>query len=318
MRWLCVLLLLAAAPASAQPEKPWVVGVSESDQKLALDLYGEGNVEFRSARFAQAVVKYRLAVAHWDHPAIHFNLAVSLINLDQPIEAHAHLERAMTYGEGPLGPDLYAQGVTYRHSLEGQIARVKITCSEPGTVLTLDGSYLFTGPGEVDRIVLPGKHQVVGTKPGYLTASETLELPPARITAYDVHLIALRSIQVARRWDAWKPWVVLGTGAVVAAFGGAATLVARREIHRYDAAVIARCPDGCDAMTVSSFTDLASVRHRGRVAEVVAGSLYVLGGAAVVTGVVGIVLNQPRQIERARPTIGPVPGGVTVGVARAF
>ena len=302
--------------------KPWVVGVSEDEQKVALELYAQANVEFQGARFAQAVTKYKEALKHWDHPAIHFNLAVSLINLDQPLDAHEHLEQALKYGADPFGADLYAQGLTYRHSLDGQIARVKIACSEPGTSLTLDGAYLFTAPGEVERIVLPGKHQVVGTKQGYLTASETLELLPARLTKYDVHLVALRSaVKVVRRWAAWKPWAVLGSGGGALALGGAAYALANHDFHSYDTGIAAHCPHGCDATMVSALSDLTATKRHGELAQGVAVSLFAIGGAVAVAGAIAVVLNQPHSaVEHVPmlPAIAPTPGGATLMLGGSF
>src|ERR1041384_5557334 len=94
----CMLALLSTR-AHAQPSleptatpkadapRPWAAGVSESEQAVALKLYVAGNLEFAESRFAQALAKYKEAIQHWEHPAIRYNMAVCLINLDQPLEA---------------------------------------------------------------------------------------------------------------------------------------------------------------------------------------------------------------------------------------
>jgi hypothetical protein len=317
-----VMLAVMVAVAHAQPveTKPWVVGVSDDEQKVALALYEEGNADFQAARFAQAVVKYKEALKHWDHPSIHFNLAVSFINLDQPLEANEHLEKAMKYGEEPLGPELYAQGITHRHSLDRQIARVKIICKEPGTALTLDGTFLFTAPGEIEKVVLPGKHQVVGEKPGFLTASEPLELWPGKPTEHEVHLIALKAAtKLERRWPSWQPWAVLAGGGGALVLGGASLGFAKHEFNSYDAGVATRCPSGCDAATAAAMlSDLRSTKSHGDVAQDIGFALLGIGGAAAIAGVVGVVLNQPHAVVERPINVTPTNGGAALTISGRF
>ena len=69
------IVLAGPMRARADDNKPWAAGVSEAEQKTALVIYKQGNVEFEESRYAQALAKYREALRHWDHPAIHFNMA---------------------------------------------------------------------------------------------------------------------------------------------------------------------------------------------------------------------------------------------------
>lgn len=87
-----------APPAAGEAARPWASGVTEAEQAIALDLYVAGNREFTESRYAQALAKYKEALQHWDHPAIRYNMAVCLINLDQPVEARDNLERSFAYG----------------------------------------------------------------------------------------------------------------------------------------------------------------------------------------------------------------------------
>jgi hypothetical protein len=173
-------------PAAHGEARPWAAGVSEREQALALELYLAGNQEFAESRFTLAIAKYREALWYWDHPAIRFNMAVSLINLDQSIEAQENLESSLRYGAAPLGVSLYNQGLTYRKLLDAQLVRLRIACPEPDAKVTLDGKVLFTGPGSTEQIVLPGEHQVVATKVGFVTVSETLVLVAGKTSAYEI------------------------------------------------------------------------------------------------------------------------------------
>src|SRR5439155_9990662 len=131
------------------------------------------------------------AVKHWDHPAIRFNMAVALVNLDQPLEAYEDLEAAMKFGAAPLGNDAYAQGLTYKKLLDGQLTHLRVTCALDGAEVTLDGQPLLHGRGEATRLLLPGSHQVVAAKPGFLTETSALVLVPGKEV---VHAVALSPI----------------------------------------------------------------------------------------------------------------------------
>ena len=83
-------------------ERPWAKGVSDAEQKLALAIFREGNTSLNDGAYVTAAKKYREALAHWDHPAINYNLALALLNLDQPVEVYKALEKAISYGDAPL------------------------------------------------------------------------------------------------------------------------------------------------------------------------------------------------------------------------
>src|SRR5690349_6782060 len=95
------LISTSASQVRADPSpgesKPWAQGVPEAKQKQATALFKEGNALLRDSFFKQAVDKYREAITYWDHPAIHYNLAIALINLDQPLEVYASLQKALKY-----------------------------------------------------------------------------------------------------------------------------------------------------------------------------------------------------------------------------
>ncbi|HTL38883.1 MAG TPA: hypothetical protein VL326_37385 [Kofleriaceae bacterium] len=294
------IVLLVGSAVAAQPapasERPWAAGVSESEQALALDLYTEGNAEFAESRFPQALAKYREALAHWDHPAIHFNMAVCLINLDQLLEAKQHLEKSLAFDAPGIGADAYAQALTYRKLLDGQLAFIKVSCRDPGADVRLDGRTIFIGPGTSDQVVLPGEHQIVATKPGLLTVSKTLVLVAGRHTTHDIRLVEVTSVtRQERRWPAWKPWAVLGGGVALAVLGGLA---------QYASA------SPRDAST-DTMGDWESSR------QAIAITLWGVGGAAAIAGVVGVILNIPRTTVSTlpvTPAVTPSDGGAVVSL----
>ena len=117
-------------------ERPWARGVSDTDQSAALQSFREGNASLNEGVFVTAVKQYREALKHWDHPAIHYNLALALMNLDQPIEVYESLAKALKYdpkaGPAPLDADKYDRAKNYMLLAQKQVANVDITCDKPG------------------------------------------------------------------------------------------------------------------------------------------------------------------------------------------
>ncbi len=302
--WIVAALSAISVPAAAD-DKPWAAGVSAEHQQAALALYNEGNKAFEQAEYKNALETYARALVLWDHPQIRYNVAVCLINLDRPVEAYDNLERAMRFGEAPLGPDLWKQGQSYEKLLAGRIAEIQVE-AQPGAAVSLDGKPL-AGP---QQRVLTGDHQIVVEKPHYQTETRTI-----RLNAGD-HItikIELQPIAVARtlrrRWARWVPWTVLGAGAAVGVVGVPVLVAAGSSFDRYDAAVTADCPHGCLAGDPAS-AHIADLKSHAEFQNTAAISLFAVGGAIAATGFVMVIANQPHLVT-------PVVGSDHVGLAIA-
>lgn len=329
---LAIALLLIAPIARAQAieatrpvtaeARPWAQGVSEAEQAIALELYNAGNQEFAESRFAQAIGKYREAIGHWDHPAIRFNIAVALINLGQPVEARENLMRSLVHGAAALNADAYAQAQIYQKLLDAQLGHARITCQDPEATVTLDGKLLFTSPGTVDLFLLPGEHQVVATKPGFLTASRMLVLVAGKLTAYDIPAIEAKPVpHDVRRWAAWKPWAVVGSGVAIGMAGTVVYAFAGNQFAAHDRLVMNKCGGGCTADVLAMYPEIPRRKSHAENEQVIAFSLLSAGGAVVVAGLVGVVMNQSRlQLETRRvgPAIALIPGGLQVSASGRF
>jgi len=310
-------------PPAERPDRPWAKGVSEDAQKQALQLFEEGNKLFENSEHAAALAKYRQALSVWDHPAIRYNAAVALINLDQPLAANDNLELALRYGEAPFNSETHQQALTYRKLLRGQLAELKVACVEPGADVALDGATLFLAPGEAALWLTPGTHQLVARKPGYLTETRSLSLLPGKPVVETLALQEIGSLptRTVRRWPTWKPWAVVGGGALLALAGLPLLLDARSDLIAYDEQIAQSCqPMGCAA----GDPDLQgpnALRDRAHTKNVVALSLFAVGGAVAATGVALVILNQPRTVpadERAHAAVTPLVGRGVVGLSLAF
>ncbi|MGI5860462.1 MAG: PEGA domain-containing protein [Myxococcales bacterium] len=311
------------APAAQAPaERPWARGVSPEDQKKALALFKEGNALLKESVFVQAAARYREALGHWDHPAIHYNLVLALLNLDQPLEVHHHLQKAMEYGPEPLDLEKFEQAKAYKLLVEKQLARVKIRCSVEGAQITMDGRPLFVAPGEYEGFVRPGPHSIVATKEGYLTNETSRALPAGETTTLDIELLTAADLtEYRRRWDAWKPWSVVAAGVVVAAVGGGLHYTGIDKIRQFDQGIQA-----CGGCVPSA--DLESTRTTGTRMQGIGIGGYAVGGAALATGAVLVYMNrlQPYQVApgaEAKPaepavSIAPLLGGETNGMSATF
>lgn len=307
-----------ARAVPADPDRPWAANVSPERQADAHRRFETGNRAFEESKYGAALASYREALRFWDHPVIHFNMAVCLIHLDQPVEAYEHLSLAMRYGAGPLGDELHSQGLTYDKLLSGRLARLRISCRQPGVEVSLDGRPILTCPDTSTRVVLPGRHQIVARKPGHLTDARDVVLLPGRLHEDRIALapVVAKSV-VARRWRVWVPWVVVGSGAAVAGLGYALHRRATSSFDEYDRAFASACPAGCLPADVPAAVD--EIGSRARRENNIAIASMSAGAAVVTAGAVLVFLNQPRTIseEPPRPAarVGALLGGDAAGLA---
>lgn len=311
---------LAASPAFSQSlaadRKPWHQGVSPAQQAAAEEAFLAGNRLFERSEYASAAERYRTALESWAHPSIQFNLAVCLIHLDKPLEAHDLLRQAVRFGEEGLR-DHFDEAQNYLKLLGVRLSTLEVVLPD-GAEVTLDGAPLRAERGRlVSRLLAPGRHSLVARKPHFETWSKALVLPPGEVTREVITLRAPRT-RTVRRWSPAMPWAVLGAGAAVAALGSAGVMIGNSDQRAVDAAVEQRCrpPLGCASGLPP---DLAEDADRARLKQRLGVSVMAVGGAAVVAGLALLVLNQPRQmLEPSSVSVVVAPSELFVGVGHAF
>lgn len=282
--------------------------VSKSDEDCALNAFRQGNDLLNNGLFPQSVGRYREALRCWDHPAIHYNLALSLINLDQPIEVFEQVTEALKYGADPLGKDKFDHANEYLKLVAGQLADIEVTCNKPGAKISVDGKEVFTAPGAYKAKVRVGKHTFFGDKEGYNARVTAPFIGPGETFRIELKLYTVEELtRYRRRWDRrWMPYTVIGAGVLVGLVGGAFELSANSSFKDFDNAV-ARCnttslmnspkdtPMGCPSSTAG----LLNMRNSGNTKRTIGYVGYGVAGAAVVTGAVLAFLNrsQPYQVR---------------------
>ncbi|MFP2928680.1 hypothetical protein ACLESO_26485 [Pyxidicoccus sp. 3LG] len=278
--------------------------MSAPDQQAAQALFEEGNEWLKDSVFVDASRLYRRALQHWDHPAIHYNLALALMNLDQPIEVHKHLAAAVLHGPGPLEASRFEHALGYKALIEKQLARVEVTCALPGATVTMNGQTLFVAPGRFQGLVRPGVHSILARKEGYLPTDVSRTVMPGEKVSLDLKLyLPDEAIQYRRRWSQWLPWTVLGAGLTVTTGGAFLHSKADDRFQAFDSAAVT-C-GGCMPSPA-----MGSLRSRGETLQTTAVVGYAVGGAALVTGTVLLYLNRP-QSYRVQPDVPALPVALT-------
>jgi hypothetical protein len=315
-------LLIAGAvrPVRAdakRPETPWSRGVPEAKQQRALQLFREGNVFFEQAKYTDAVARYELALAAWDHPNIRFNMAICLINMRLPLAAWDHLQRALRFGDAPLGKRLHAEALTYVAVLESSLAQLTVRSVQPGIKIMVDGVLALDGPGDHTTKLLAGKHQLVASRPGYITSSRALDLQAGKPDLEQIALVPEKLVDnYERRWRWWVPWSVEAGGAAVALVATGIYVNARTQMQRHDRALAQLCPMGCSDDQIPSA--LKAQETSARRNSGVAIGLWVGAGAMVITGGVMAVMNRPFKLEGRQATPSLAVSRDYVGAAISF
>lgn len=310
-RVLIVLALLAAAARA--DDQPWSIGVTPEQKAKAQELLDAGNAAFVDNRFDDALASYRKAIAIYDHPSIRFNMVRCLIQLNQPIEAEDNLKLALKYGRGPLKEDLYTEALSYQKLLAQQIATIDVSCDQAGVALSLDGQALPACPMKQSVRILPGSHQVVARKAGYVTRIEDVVLVGGSRQAANMTLKAVAaSGRVTHRWATWMPWTVFGAGVGVVGIGALIEVKGASDMNAFERTVRHDCPMfACPAGTVdTSLQDSATFENRLGIGVMAAGV------ATAATGAVMLYMNRARVVYPVE--VSPRGDGAVVSVSGTF
>lgn len=319
--WVAISIA-GAAPGDAQrspglggnPSAPWVVGVTPEREQEAWKWFREGNNALQESSFQDAVNHYSKALDQWDHPAIHFNLSLALMNLLRLVECHKHLEAALRYGPEPLDPEKYERGKNLKATVEERLVWLQLTCDTEGSKVTLDdNAEPFVCPMTIERWIQPGVHHVRAEKEGFEPTDKNLILKEGAKLRFPIKLYTTSErTRYRSRWPQWLPVTVMGAGAAVAAGGGLLHWGARNQFFSFDEGI--KACGGCVPPI-----ELAQVRTRGNVMQGVAVGSYVVGGSVLVMGAALLFLNAPQpylidpdagpQVS-AVPLLGPAASGM--------
>jgi hypothetical protein len=214
---------------------PWAEGVSLEDREAARALFSEGNRLLNDAAFSRATKSYHQALRRWDHPAIHYHLALALINLDAPIDVDNELLKAIAYGPDPLAENQFSRALEYRKLVAGQIGAIEVTLigrNDTDMVLTIDDEQVLHSLGRWTGRVRVGRHTVTAFRNGYLPPSRTVFVGPGETVHVELRLNAENGRACGSSPPHW-PYVAIGvgTGLIIA------TAAFRRSLATGDGAI---------------------------------------------------------------------------------
>jgi hypothetical protein len=322
------LLVTGVMPANAQTaqlqigeELSWDKNVPQAIEDATEEALQAGNEQMRVFAFAQAEVKYRQALTFWDHPGIHYNLALALIQLDHPVEAHEHLVKAILGGKETLGADNYNRALSNKKLLEEKLAWVDFGCDNPGVVVMAGGQPLSLVNGHYAGLMRSGAVTFKLTKKDYPSREKEISLAPGKKTSLRLGLYRDEElIEYAPRWEPWKPWMAVGAGAALAAGGGLLYWKARQGYRDFDEHVV-ECSKG-SADRGCREPELASRRSRVETLNKWSFRTMAVGGAALIAGTTLVLLNRsnahridPDELDRRQGlVVTPLLGGDANGV----
>ncbi|TMQ19339.1 MAG: hypothetical protein E6J91_06335 [Deltaproteobacteria bacterium] len=279
-------------------DKPWNRGVPLATREGARVVFLEGNRLFKVPLFAQAAEQYLAALTKWKHPAFYFNLAIAQLNLGQLKE------------------------------VERQLGHIRVSCSTQGAEVSLDGETLFTAPGSHEAWVKATTHEITAKSPDYLSETRRVVFQPGDRKTLDLKLITLEEAsEASRRWTVWKPWAIVGAGAVVTIAGGVLHTLASRNFSSFDsdfqkqpcAQDMHACPDRIPQSPAPS--DLYARLDLARRERNIAVGSYVIGGSLLAAGAVLVYMNRTRLTEQEgrssstrQVTIAPVVSHDMLGI----
>jgi hypothetical protein len=315
-------------------ERPWAVGVAADRQEAALKHLQEGNGLLKESLFVAAAKVYRQALTEWDHPGIHYNLALALLNLDQPVEVYQHLQAAIRFGADPLDPEKLEHAKSYLRIIEKQVASIDVRCDVEGAEVTLDGQPLFRAPGHHQGLLRAGTHTITASKAGFNTTSRTEYLAYDKRTTVNLKLYTAGDlIEYRRRYPIWQPAAVAALGGALLVTGVLFTVQARNNFDAFDKSASNVCANsavaGC-AKTDPNYPALDHLRQRGDSYQKLATASYIAGGIIATAGVLLVVLDRSipyrvdpegeRQVAAGSSAwlasrLGPLLGNGTIGLS---
>jgi len=274
--------------------------------------------------FSKALERYTQALELWNHPSIHYNMALALVNLNDPIRLHKHLTEAMRYEGQPLDAAKITRIRDLLKVIERQLVRVRITSEVAGASVRMNGQELFVAPGRYEAWVLPDEYTFTVVREGYPLNERKRTAVAGDDLILDYKLYTEEELtRYHRLWPAWRPWAVVGVGAVLT---GSGLLLNGRAADRYRSfdEAISRCSSANNDRGCLPSPELQTDRSRGNRFQTAALGSFAVGGAALALGVTLSYFNRlqadvisPDEHEQSL-NISPMVRGGQRGVQASF
>lgn len=237
------------------------------------------------------------------------------------LEALETYERLQSEFHAVLAPEHAATVALCILELEARIGIVELDATQSGVEIVVDGVAIGRGPFVARTIrVNPGSHTILATLDGHVPLT-TIVLATAggtqrvrlRLVPHAVE-IASAPVRLERPVPVWLPWTAVGAGVAAVALGGGLEYAAERNRDEFREAV-SMGPPGQQVAVDDGALRTAEAQHDS------ATTLFAVGGVAVVTGVVLMLLNRQRVVAHdvaSAPRVRMVPTRGGAGVEVSF
>ncbi len=230
-------------------------------------------------------------------------------HLGKYLEAYQTIEKLIAL----YGDHLSAEQRTRADQLRGEIKKELgiiriIPPNLKNAHFTLDGGSLEPSSVVGPHLVMPGMHTVVVTRDNFQPLAKQVMVAAGGVVTVEVTLVPtekklvvqVKDTPLIRHFPKWIPWATLGAGVALAGTGGLISLSARSDYQEFDRQI----KDRAGRMPVPVTADRGLIDGADTKVTIARG-LWIVGGAAVVTGVVLAIINQPRKGKletQAEPT----------------
>lgn len=172
------LVLALSGPVFAQPTKV--------DEAKAAEMKKQGDDLVHASKFKEALEKYDASFALVPNPAIHYNRARALQNLQDWVGALDAFEKFVATAP----PDLRAKVPNLDKTIaevQQHVSTLVIKCDVPGATILVGEKSLGNMPVKPLRTT-PGDLTITASAPGYITAKQDVTLMPGETATIEVPL----------------------------------------------------------------------------------------------------------------------------------
>lgn len=201
----------------------YVERTPEPKQVQANKIFQQGNRKFEKRQLDDAIRNYKQAYEIWPHPIILYNMAINLGFLSNPLAAALKFRKVLQYKTGPISGERYAEAAKHYKRLMGELAVLRVVCTEPGVKVFVDGKPFGSAPLDKTVTLMPGRHMVSASKAKKVPYSAELTLRDGWRYRLKVRLKDFTDVvktKMVSRYHWYLPTIATSLAAVALSIGG--------------------------------------------------------------------------------------------------
>jgi hypothetical protein len=271
------------------------------DQAAAEALFKEGRALMKSGDYAAACAKFEASEKLDGGLGTLMNLGACYEKLGRTASAWArYTEAAQVAAKTDDKREAGARERVTALAPKLPYLKIHVTATAPSIVVKRDDTVVDPAALDVEIPVDPGEHVI---------SAEAPDRAPFRVThtiaegAHDSVEVPELAMPLAvppppvdntprRRWARWVPWAVVGGGVAFAVAGAIFLWRSGDDQDTYDSRVATECMTGCSGALAD---ELHGIQDRANLEKGLAIGGLAVGGAALVTGAVLVIMNRPTR-----------------------